>query len=65
MNPINETINFKVIILVRRYGLVGGMEEYVYQLANELSKNGIEIIIVCEESFTEDPNTNIRIVELG
>ena len=65
MNPINETINFKVIILVRRYGLVGGMEEYVYQLANELSINDIEIIIVCEKSFTEVPNTKIRIVELG
>lgn len=65
MTPINDTINFKVIILVRRYGIVGGMEEYVYQLANELSKNGIEIIILCEQSLTEVPNSNIRIVELG
>ena len=65
MNPTNETLNFKVIILVRRFGLVGGMEEYVYQLAIELIKNGIEVIIVCEKSITEPPNAKIQVVELG
>jgi len=65
MSPLNEVLNFKVIILVRKFGLVGGMEEYVYQLAIELCKKGFEIIIICEQSLTDPPSTKIQVVELG
>jgi len=65
MSPQNEVLNYKVIILVRKFGLVGGMEEYVYQLAIELCKKGFEIIIICEQSLTDPPSAKIQVVELG
>ena len=54
----------QVVQIVKRFGPVGGMEEYVFQLSIELSKLGIEVIVLCEKSFFED-SSDIKVVELG
>ena len=53
----------QVVQIVKRFGQVGGMEEYVFQLSIELSKLGIEVIVLCEKSFFED-SSEIKVVEL-
>ena len=40
------------------------MEEYVFQLSIELSKLGIEVIVLCEKSFFED-SSDVKVIELG
>ena len=39
--------------IVRRYGRVGGMESYVWELTNGLAARGVRIIVVCEEICSE------------
>jgi len=54
----------QVVQIVKKYGPVGGMEEYVYQLAKELPKLGIEVIVLCEKSSV--PSTaDVKIHEFG
>jgi UDP-glucose:(heptosyl)LPS alpha-1,3-glucosyltransferase len=55
----------KVIQVVKRYGICGGMEEYAYRLSNELSKLGIDISVVCERKINDPLNTDFPIYELG
>ncbi len=54
----------QVIQIVKKFGPVGGMEEYVFQLSIELSKLGIEVIVLCEKSFSRD-SPSIKVIELG
>jgi UDP-glucose:(heptosyl)LPS alpha-1,3-glucosyltransferase len=54
----------KIIQVVKRYGPVGGMERYVWELALELQKLGHEITVLCERCHAEKP-AGIRVVELG
>jgi len=54
----------QVIQIVKRFGLVGGMEEYAFRLSIELPKLGFEVTVLCEKSFYEDFPT-LKVVELG
>ena len=48
------TINLPPIIhIVRRFGCVGGMESYVWNLTNELIKQDLRVEIICEETLGE------------
>ena len=38
----------KILHVVRRYGPVGGMERYVWELTHELRKLGHEVEVLCE-----------------
>ena len=50
-----------IIQIVRRFGCVGGMESYVWNLAHELVKLDIQTEIICEETFGEfDPRIVIH-----
>ena len=42
-----------VIHIVRRFGCVGGMETYVWNLIHELIKQGLHVEVICEETFGE------------
>ena len=55
----------KVIQVVKRYGICGGMEEYAYRLSYELKKAGIDISVVCEQKVNDPLNTDFPIIELG
>ena len=55
----------KVIQVVKRYGICGGMEEYAYRLCHELKNLGIEVSVVCERKINDPFNNNFSIYEFG
>ena len=54
----------KLLHVVRRYGPVGGMERYVWELTQELRDLGHEVEVVCEVCLAEKP-PGIEVYELG
>lgn len=54
----------KIIQIVRRYGPIGGMERYAWELSRELVALGHQVIVICERCHAEHP-AGIRVVELG
>lgn len=53
------------IHIVRRYGQVGGMENYVYYLTKALSEQNQSVTILCEKSYSNSDINNINVIELG
>ena len=47
----------EVIQVVKRFGLCGGMEEYVFRLTEELYNRGVKIIILCETQVSTSIKT--------
>ena len=43
----------RIVHIVRRFGCVGGMESYVWNLTHELVRIGLQVEIICEETFGE------------
>ncbi|MDO8811485.1 MAG: glycosyltransferase family 4 protein [Gallionella sp.] len=54
----------KILHVVRRYGPVGGMERYVWEVTHELAALGHRVEIVCERCYAACP-PNITVHELG
>lgn len=54
----------KIIHIVRRYGPVGGMERYVWEITRELAKLGHQVQVLCERCVAEKPQ-GITVHELG
>lgn len=54
----------KIIQVVRRYGPVGGMERYVWELTHELAALGHEIEVICEQCHSAKPK-GIAVHEIG
>jgi UDP-glucose:(heptosyl)LPS alpha-1,3-glucosyltransferase len=54
----------KILHVVRRYGPVGGMERYVWEITRELAALGHEVVVVCERCHAEKPH-GITVHELG
>lgn len=54
----------KILHIVRRYGPVGGMERYVWEITLELAKLGHEVVVICERCHAEKPQ-GIVVHELG
>jgi len=54
----------KILHVVRRYGPVGGMERYVWELTRELRNLGHEVEVLCEVCLAEKP-ADIAVYELG
>jgi len=55
----------KIIQICRRFGPVGGMERYVWELVRELSALGHHITVLCEVDLSPEPLNNITIACLG
>lgn len=58
------------IHIVRRYGSVGGMENYVYELTTSLVQQGQNVLILCERSYdvtasVSHESSKLTVVELG
>ena len=52
LQGVGLTINLPPIIhIVRRFGCVGGMESYVWNLTHELIKQDVQVEIICEETL--------------
>lgn len=54
----------QIIQVVRRYGPVGGMERYVWELTQKLRDLGHDVVVVCQVCLAEKPH-GITIFELG
>ena len=54
----------KLLHVVRRYGSVGGMERYAWELTRELAALGHKVDVVCERCHAEKPQ-GITVHELG
>ena len=54
----------QIVQVVKRFGLCGGMEEYVYQLSKELKSAGQNILILCEEKVSCPNDLALEVVEL-
>lgn len=55
----------KLVHIVRRYGPVGGMERYVWELTKELAVMGHQITILCEKLAAETTPQGIDVMQLG
>lgn len=53
-----------ILHVVRRYGPVGGMERYVWEVTRELAALGHHVEVVCERCHAEKP-TGVEVHELG
>lgn len=53
-----------LVHVVKRYGPVGGMERYVWELVNELEKLGYSQTVICEHCHTNRPH-GVEVIELG
>ena len=53
-----------IIHVVRRFGCVGGMESYVWNLTHGLVRSGVDIAVICEEVHGE-PSDLIEICLVG
>jgi UDP-glucose:(heptosyl)LPS alpha-1,3-glucosyltransferase len=64
--PIQKTKPAKLdlVHVVRRYGPVGGMERYVWELTLQLQKFGHHVTVICERCHADKP-IGITVVELG
>lgn len=54
----------KLLHIVRRYGPVGGMERYVWELTLQLRDMGFPVTVLCQRCHAEKP-VGIRVIELG
>ncbi len=54
----------KILHVVRRYGPVGGMERYVWEITRELAALGHQVEVVCERCHANKPD-GIAVHELG
>ena len=52
--------NAKIIHIVRRYGVVGGMEGYVWELTHALADLGSKVEVICERCYGK-PSANIQV----
>lgn len=54
----------RLLHVVRRYGPVGGMERYVWELTLQFQKMGYHVTVICERCHVEKPE-GITVHELG
>jgi UDP-glucose:(heptosyl)LPS alpha-1,3-glucosyltransferase len=56
---------FNIVLIVRRYGPVGGMERYVWEMSRKMAVLGHQITILCEQLCSESAPEGMHVVELG
>jgi len=55
----------QVVQVVKRFGLCGGMEEYVFRLAESLNSLGYNVLVLCEEKVNLPASCELEVVQLG
>lgn len=59
-----DDARLQILFVVRRYGPVGGMERYVWEVTRELVALGHDVEVLCERCHAEKP-ARITVHELG
>ncbi|PIW44883.1 MAG: lipopolysaccharide core biosynthesis protein [Zetaproteobacteria bacterium CG12_big_fil_rev_8_21_14_0_65_54_13] len=60
---VNKPLN--LLYIVRRFGPVGGMERYVWELAREMAEMGHKVSVLCEAIHADLPPSGVTCIELG
>ena len=55
----------KIVLVVRRYGPVGGMERYVWEISREMAVLGHHVTILCEQLLAGAAPDQVQVIELG
>ena len=55
----------KLVHIVRRYGPVGGMERYVWELTRELASLGHKVTVLCETLESDSTDSGVEVIQLG
>ena len=55
----------KLLQIVRRYGPVGGMERYVWELTRELAGMGHQVTVLCEVLAADATPAGVEVIQLG
>lgn len=58
---IAASLPMRILHVVRRYGPVGGMERYVWELTRELARSGHSVHVVCEQLFHPDAPPGVKV----
>ena len=58
-------MNRPLLHIVRRYGPVGGMERYVWELTGQLAAMGHQVDVLCERIHADSTPNGVRCTELG
>ena len=53
------------IHIVRRFGTVGGMENYVFELTHALSRQNHSVLVLCEINESKNTDPSIKVIPLG
>jgi len=61
----SNTIPLNIIQIVRRYGPVGGMERYVWELSKELADAGHQVTVLCESLCADHAPEHVNIIAFG
>jgi UDP-glucose:(heptosyl)LPS alpha-1,3-glucosyltransferase len=61
---VRTSVDVASVHVVRRYGPVGGMERYVWEVTRALAASGLRVTVVCERCHAERP-PGIEVHELG
>ena len=54
-----------ILQIVRRFGPIGGMERYVWELTRELAAMGHHLQVLCEIDLSPEPLANVEVHALG
>jgi len=60
-----DTPKLVLIQICRRFGPVGGMERYVWELCHELAAMGHQVHVLCEKNLYPETLKNVQVHELG
>ena len=62
---VNNSQSLNLLYIVRRYGPVGGMERYVWELTREIADMGHRVLVLCESIHADAPPAGVVCIELG
>jgi len=54
-----------ILLIVRRYGPVGGMERYVWELTKELALAGHNVTVLCESLCADKAPDGVKVIAFG
>lgn len=60
-----DASRLEILHVVRRYGPVGGMERYVWELTGELAAQGHRVGVLCEEVCAPEVPSGVDVFPLG
>lgn len=58
-------MNRPLLHILRRFGPIGGMERYAWELTGQLAAMGHQVDVLCERIHADSPPNGVRCIQLG